>query len=77
MKVQLQSQVADHDSLSSVYGPQDDADKVLFLEELEAIRDTCSGPWAICGVFNLILNEEDNSRANLSRFRRTVEDLQL
>lgn len=27
--------------LTSVYGPQDDADKALFLEELEAIRDAC------------------------------------
>ena len=55
---------------------------MLFLEELEAIRDSCSGPWAVCGDFNLILNEADKNnarinRANLSRFRRTVEDLEL
>jgi hypothetical protein len=31
--------------LTSVYGPQEDADKVLFLEELEAIKDACPGPW--------------------------------
>jgi exonuclease III len=30
--------------LTSVYGPQEDNDKAIFLEELEAIRDTCSGP---------------------------------
>jgi hypothetical protein len=62
--------------------PQDDSDKILFLEELETIRDSCSGPWAICGDFNLILSEEDKNnvrinQANLSRFRRTVEDLEL
>jgi hypothetical protein len=37
----------DHNSnwwLSCVYGPQEDNDKVLFLEELEAIRDACHGP---------------------------------
>jgi len=59
--------------LTSVYGPQDDNDKILFLEELEAIRDACSGPWALCRDFNLILLEADKNnarinRANLSHF---------
>ena len=57
-----------------MYGLQDDGDKVVFLEELEAIRDTCLGPWALTRDFNLILNKSDNSndridRANLHRFR--------
>lgn len=30
--------------LTSVYGPQENGDKALFLEELEAIRDACTGP---------------------------------
>jgi len=85
VRVRPQAQVGDQESswwLSSVYGPQDDSDKILFLEELEAIRDSCSGPWAVCGDFNLILSETDKNnnrinRANLSRFRRTVEDLEL
>jgi hypothetical protein len=68
--------------LTCVYGPHDDATKTLFLDELEAIRDECSGPWAICGDFNLILSEADKNnerinRANLSRFRRAVQVLQL
>ena len=63
-------------------GPQEDGDKILFLEELEAIRDVCQGPWAITGDFNLILNEADKNneridRANLRRFRRTVATLLL
>ena len=67
--------------LTSVYGPQDDNDKILFLEEL-AIRDACSGPWAVCRDFNLILSEADKNNArincaNLSRFRRTVAKLEL
>ena len=33
--------------LTVVYGWQEDSDKVLFLEELSAVRDACSGPWAI------------------------------
>lgn len=62
--------------------PQDDGAKGIFLEELEAIRDTCSGPWAITGDFNLILSEADKNndridRANLRRFRRTVATLGL
>lgn len=68
--------------LSSVYGPQVDDDKILFLEELEAIRDACPGPWAVAGDFNLILNEADKSnnridRRSICRFRRTVSQLQL
>jgi hypothetical protein len=38
--------------LMVVYGPQEDSDKLLFLEELSAIRDACSGLWAIIGDFN-------------------------
>jgi hypothetical protein len=38
-----------------VYGPQEDADKILFLQELEDIRDACPRPWALTGDFNLIL----------------------
>jgi hypothetical protein len=47
--------------LTSIYGPQEDGDKVLFPEELEAIRDACQGPWALTKDFNLILNEADKS----------------
>ena len=68
--------------LTVVYGPQDDGDKLLFLEELPAIRDTCADPWAVVGDFNLILDEADKSngainRRNLSRFRQTVAKLEL
>ena len=67
--------------LTSVYGPQGDSDKVLFLEELCAIRDACQGPWAVIGDFNLILETDKNNarinRRNLLRFRRTVEELEL
>lgn len=55
---------------------------VLFLEELEAIRDACPGPWAVCADFNLILTEADKNnqrltRMNLARFWRTVASLEL
>ena len=50
-----------------MYGPQEDGDKVLFLVELEAIRDVCTGPWAVTGDFNLILNEVDKSNDRIDR----------
>lgn len=53
--------------LTVVYGPQEDADKVLFLEELSAIRDACDGAWALIGDFNLILD---------ALFRRLSRELQ-
>lgn len=68
--------------LTTVYGPQDDWQKAIFLEELEAIRQQCPGPWAVLGDFNLILDEADknNRRINrnlMRRFRETVARLQL
>lgn len=43
-------------------GRKEDFEKAIFLEELEAIRDACHGPWAVTGDFNLILNEADKSQ---------------
>lgn len=65
-----------------VYGPQSDDQKALFLEELAAIRDTCQGAWVVAGDFNMIINEHDKNNArinrqNMSRFRRTVNELEL
>jgi hypothetical protein len=59
------------------YGPQEDPEKILFLEELEATKDACPGPWLVIGDFNLILEESDknNARINqrsMSNFRHTV-----
>jgi hypothetical protein len=36
--------------LTVVYGPQEDNAKELFLEELSAVRDACSGPWPSWGT---------------------------
>lgn len=68
--------------LTIVYGPNEDGEKPIFLEELEAIRDACEGPWAVIGDFNLIMNESDKSneridRANPRHFRRIVHTLGL
>ena len=68
--------------ITVVYEPRDDAAKVAFLEELREIRAGCSGPWMLCGDFNLILRSEDKNTDNLNRrmtgkFRSLVNDLAL
>lgn len=68
--------------LTGVYGPQLDAQKIQFLQELRLIRQNCVGPWAIGGDFNLIYQAEDKSNGNLDRammgrFRRFLGDLEL
>lgn len=37
-----------------VYGPQDDRDKVEFLDELLQFRNSVAGPSMLCGDFNMI-----------------------
>jgi exonuclease III len=37
--------------LTIVYGPQDNADKIAFLQELRDVRIGCPGPWLLCGDF--------------------------
>ena len=67
---------------TTVYGPQSDPDKLLFLQELRDIRDTSPGPWMLCGDFNLICRASDKSSGNVNhrmmgRFRRVINDLAL
>nr|TKW15366.1 hypothetical protein SEVIR_5G233400v2 [Setaria viridis] len=68
--------------LTSVYGPQPDEDKIVFLDELRSIHSRITGPWMNVGDFNLILCASDKSndylnRRNMGRFRRFVNELQL
>ena len=68
--------------LTTVYGPQGDPEKLLFLQELRDIRAACQGPWMLCGDFNLIYRDADKSSGNLNRrmmgrFRRAINDLAL
>ncbi|XP_073365560.1 uncharacterized protein [Aegilops tauschii subsp. strangulata] len=68
--------------LTVVYGPQDDADKVAFLQELRDIRAACPDPWMVCGDFNLILRDDDKNTGTVNRrlmgkFRRLTNDLAL
>jgi len=68
--------------LTCVYGPQEDDNKLLFLQELRSIRANCQGPWLLLGDFNLITSVEDKNnrninRAMMGRFRRLINDLEL
>ena len=65
-----------------MYGPQDDQEKVMFLQELRSIRTVCNGPWLVVGDFNIILHAIDKNNSNLNRpmmhrFRRLIEDVAL
>lgn len=68
--------------ITVVYGPQPDEAKIAFLQELCDIRMDCTGPWMICGDFNLIYRDEDKNngsvnRRMMGRFQRTLNDLAL
>lgn len=68
--------------VTGVYGPQEDEEKVLFLQELRDVRALCSGPWLVAGDFNLIYQAIDKNNANLNRalmgrFRRFLDDTEV
>jgi exonuclease III len=68
--------------LTLVYGPSDDVDKPNFLTELHELRLVCSGPWLLCGNFNMIYKAEDKNnnrldRRLMGRFRRFLNDTTL
>lgn len=61
-----------------VYRPQEDQEKMQFLEELSARRQLCPGLCLVLGYFNLILQASDKNNANLEwrvmgRFKRFVD----
>ena len=72
-------------ALTAVYGPQTDADKITFLNELKTHvqRDLLPDvPTMIVGDFNLIASAADKNNRNINRrtmgaFRRFINELQL
>ena len=68
--------------LSSVYGPVDDDAKLVFLDELRALKPPNDAPWIICGDFNLIYEARDKNNLNLNRrlmgqFRAALDSSEL
>lgn len=67
-------------SISVVYGPQQDAEKIVFLSELQEVEQSISSPWLLLGDFNLIYEASDknNNRLNrgmMQRFKSTLDRL--
>lgn len=68
--------------LTCVYGPQEESDKVEFMQDLVDIRDLHVGQWLVAGDFNLLARQEDKSNAlinrrMLGRFRAKLNLLEL
>jgi len=68
--------------LTGVYGPQNDQEKIAFLQEITDLRQHIRTAWLIIGDFNLIYRAEDknNDRVNirmLNRFKNTIDNWQL
>ncbi|KAJ1254007.1 hypothetical protein BS78_K134600 [Paspalum vaginatum] len=69
-------------TISGVYGPQTDQDKISFLAELASLQPLVLMARVALGDFNLICSAQDqsNGRVNLlliQRFTRVLDDLQL
>lgn len=69
-------------AFTGVYGPQDDPDKVAFMQELRSIKMGVQNDWLIAGDFNLIAKASDKSNDNINihmmgRFRSVIEHLEL
>jgi len=69
-------------TLTGVYGPQSDADKILFIEEIVDVKPQALPSWLILGDFNLILCAQDKNNARLNvpminRFQSNIDNLEL
>lgn len=69
-------------TITVVYGPQQDAEKIAFLQELQQLVPFTLPSWLILGDFNLIYKVEDKNNDKLDRrimqqFKRTIDRLQI
>lgn len=69
-------------SITGVYGPQSDSDKILFMQEITDLKQHMLPAWLVLGDFNLIYRAHDknNGRVNLSLlngFKATIDNLLL
>lgn len=66
----------------SVYSPQEDDEKILFLEDLQDTCASCAGPWLLGGDFSLVSSSVDKTNGRINRrtsnrFRRFIVDMEL
>lgn len=69
-------------SLPWVYGPQQDHEKIMFINEIRATKQQMHPCWAVMGDFNLIYRslDKNNDRINRSmmqRFKSALDFLEL
>lgn len=69
-------------TFTSVYGPQMDLDKKMFMRELRGLKQNSHSKWLVIGDFNLICHEQDKSNGNVDRrmmlrFRRTLNAMEV
>ena len=67
-------------SITGVYGPQTDNEKILFMQEITDLKQQMLPEWLLLGDFNLIYRAQDknNGRLNipmLNRFKNTIDNL--
>lgn len=68
--------------ITVVYGPQDDPEKICFLNELVNLSQGLNEPWLIIGDFNLIYkvaikNNDRLDRRMMQRFKGAIDRLQI
>ena len=68
--------------ITGVYGPQGDADKYAFIEELHGLTTSRPARWLILGDFNLIYRAGDKNNGRLNRrlmgkFKSALDALRL
>jgi hypothetical protein len=68
--------------LTGVYGPQQENEKLDFLNELRNIHNLVRSEWMILGDFNMIRRAREKNkgiinRRIMSQFNKTIDDLQL
>lgn len=69
-------------SISGVYGPQEEGEKILFLQELRQIQTVVQSRWLTLGDFNMIRRVDEKSSTNVNlrmigHFRNVIDDLEL
>lgn len=69
-------------SITVVYGPQLESEKIAFLTELSALQPALLSAWFIVGDFNLIYkaldkNNDRLNRGHMQRFKGLLDRLEL
>jgi exonuclease III len=69
-------------TLTVVYGPQGNIDKILFMDELRALKQAAHERWLLLGDVNLIYRASDKSNNNINRrimtrFRVLLNDIEM